>query len=136
MQRALFYFQRHGVELSTFVVDMQQIFKVSRKSFPKGGDANAADGEKVKGKKDKDKENNAKIDNGKQTHIRVDNQEKKMKKAKKTDSLHLLCGLEVACFLAHKANWIEKGVFHQIHKIRRVHKELRSNVEFVLGSVQ
>lgn len=124
MQRALFFLQRHGVELSMFNVDMQQIFKVSRKMCPKGEDASAA-GDKAKGKKEKGKESTAAAENGKQL----------MKKSKKTDCLHLMGGLEVAYFLAHKAIMIQKGVFHQIHKIRRVPKESRGTVCIVLGFV-
>ena len=106
VQRVLFFMQQLGVELSTFVVDMQQLFKVSRKFAPKGGTSNDA----------VDKENTWA---GKQPIQQV-------KKAKKTDCLHLMCGLEVACFLAHKALMIERGVFHQIHKIRRIPPHSRS----------
>lgn len=122
MQRSLFFFQQLGVELATFVVDMQQIFKVSRKFAP--GD---------KGKKDK--ENNSTIDNGKHSQNGHGKQEK-VKKSKKTDCLHLMCAAEVACFLAHKALMIERGVFHQIHKIRRIRPmEMRDSVRFVLNYV-
>jgi hypothetical protein len=106
VQRVLFFMQQLGVELSTFVVDMQQLFKVSRKFAPKGGNNNDA----------LDKENTF---TGKHPIQQV-------KKAKKTDCLHLMCGLEVACFLAHKALMIERGVFHQIHKIRRIPPDSRS----------
>ncbi len=108
VQRVLFFMQQLGVELSTFVVDMQQLFKVSRKFAPKGGMGN--DNAVV------DKENT-----GKQQTV-----PQQMKKAKKTDCLHLMCGLETACFLAHKALMIERGVFHQIHKIRRILPDQRS----------
>jgi len=133
MQRALFFFQQHGVELSTFSVDMQQIFKVCRKLSPKGGDDNA------KSEKGKNKENDATIDNGK--HQQANGQVKhapppqNMKKSKKTDCLHLMGGLEVACFLAHKAIMIKFGVFHQIHKIRRIPKESRSSVSVIISVV-
>lgn len=40
-------------------------------------------------------------------------------KKKKVDSLHLMPAVHVACFLAHKARCIEKGLFAQIHKIRK-----------------
>jgi len=106
VQRVLFFMQQLGVELSTFVVDMQQLFKVSRKFAPKGGTNNDA----------VEKEN---IFASKHPIQQV-------KKAKKTDCLHLMCGLEVACFLAHKALMIERGVFHQIHKIRRIPPDSRS----------
>eukprot|EP00579_Thalassiosira_antarctica_P021200 CAMPEP_0201959490 /NCGR_PEP_ID=MMETSP0904-20121228/6413_1 /ASSEMBLY_ACC=CAM_ASM_000553 /TAXON_ID=420261 /ORGANISM="Thalassiosira antarctica, Strain CCMP982" /LENGTH=842 /DNA_ID=CAMNT_0048505157 /DNA_START=48 /DNA_END=2576 /DNA_ORIENTATION=- len=132
MQRALFFFQQFGVELSTFTVDMQQIFKVSRKTAP-----GAASGEKVKGNKKKDKENNATIENGNHLQINGLGQHgpQNTKKSKKTDSLHLMGGLEVACFLAHKALMIKNGVFHQIQKIRRIPKESRSSVCFILSFV-
>eukprot|EP00580_Thalassiosira_gravida_P018226 CAMPEP_0201659996 /NCGR_PEP_ID=MMETSP0494-20130426/2724_1 /ASSEMBLY_ACC=CAM_ASM_000839 /TAXON_ID=420259 /ORGANISM="Thalassiosira gravida, Strain GMp14c1" /LENGTH=860 /DNA_ID=CAMNT_0048137711 /DNA_START=35 /DNA_END=2617 /DNA_ORIENTATION=- len=140
MQRALFFFQQHGVELSSFSVDMQQIFKVSRKLAPKDGDgAAAAKVEKAKCKKGKDKENNATNENGK--HSQINGQGKhapsppNMKKSKKTDCLHLMDGSEVACFLAHKAIMIEKGVFHQIHKIRKIPNESRSSVCYVVSFV-
>merc|ERR1712194_107959 len=126
MQRTLFFFQQLGVELSTFTVDMQQIFKVSRKTAP--GTA----GDKVKGNKAKGKENNATIENGKLPQMNAHGPSKhspstqNTKKSKKTDCLHLMCGLEVACFLANKALMIEKGVFQHIHKIRRIPKESRS----------
>lgn len=111
VQRVLFFMQQLGVELSTFVVDMQQLFKVSRKFAPKGGSNGAVE---------KDKENSS-ANNGQGKHPI-----QQLKKAKKTDCLHLMCGLEVACFLAHKALMIERGVFHQIHKIRRIPKDKES----------
>ena len=114
VQRVLFFMQQLGVELSTFVVDMQQLFKVSRKFAPKGGNNNDA----------AEKENTAA---GKQPV-------QQLKKAKKTDCLHLMCGLEIACFLAHKALMIERGVFHQIHKIRRITPDSRS-VRNILNNV-
>ncbi|KAL7547888.1 hypothetical protein ACHAWF_011152 [Thalassiosira exigua] len=130
MQRALFFFQKLGVELSTFSVDMQQIFKVSRKTAP------GKEGEKAKG--EKDKENVALVENGKPPPIGIPSKfaQGHAKKSKKTDCLHLMCGLEVACFLANKALMIERGVFHQIHQIRRIYpKELRDSVGFILGFV-
>eukprot|EP00986_Skeletonema_menzelii_P005696 scaffold2113_cov146-Skeletonema_menzelii.AAC.15 len=114
VQRVLFFLQQLGVELSTFVVDMQQLFKVSRKFAPKGGNSNDV----------VDKENTVV---GKQPVPQI-------KKAKKTDCLHLMCGLETACFLAHKALMIERGVFHQIHKIRRIPPDSR-NVRNILNHV-
>ena len=121
MQRTLFFLQQLGVELSTFTVDMQQIFKVSRK-IPPG----AAAGKKVIGNKNNDKENNGLQinDQGLAKHLPPTQNTKKFKK---TDCLHLMCGLEVACFLANKALMIERGVFRHIHDIRRVPKELRSS---------
>ena len=41
------------------------------------------------------------------------------KKKKKVDSLHLMPALYVASYLAHKARFIEAGIFAQIHKIRK-----------------
>jgi hypothetical protein len=87
---------------------MQQLFKVSRKLAPKGGNIDAVD-----------KENTS------AHNIQGKHPTQQVKKAKKTDCLHLMCGLEVACFLAHKALMIERGVFHQIHKIRRIPTESR-----------
>ncbi len=123
MQRVLFFLQQLGVELSTFMVDMQQIFKVTRELAHKGG--TAALGDKGKGDDDKKKERNT----TNETHA------KKAKKMAKVGCLHLLSGQEVALFLAHKALLIEKGVFHQIHKIRRIPKESRDCVRFVLDYV-
>ena len=117
MQRVLFFLQQLGVDLSSFMVDMQQIFKVTREKAPKlqppkESDAVFSDENK-------------------------DNQEKKTKKMAKVGCLHLLSGQEVALFLAHKALMIEYGVFQQIHKIRRiVPKESRDSVRFVLNYVE
>ena len=44
---------------------------------------------------------------------------KEEKKVKKVDSLHLEKAVDVACFLAHKADFIGKGLFDKIHKIRK-----------------
>jgi hypothetical protein len=110
MQRALFFLQQQGVDLSTFEVDMQQIFKVCRKKSPK----------------DKKKEGN----DGSPTA-----EGGEPKKAKKTECLLNMGGMEVACFLAHKARMIEKGVFHQIHKIRRLPHEVRGRASAVLRAV-
>jgi hypothetical protein len=123
MQRVLFFLQQRGVELSTFMVDMQQIFKVTRELHPKGGITALVD----KGKGDDDKE--------KERYSAFEMHTKKAKKMAKVGCLHLLSGQEVALFLAHKALLIEKGVFHQIHKIRRIPKESRDCVRFVLNYV-
>lgn len=40
-------------------------------------------------------------------------------KKKKTQSLHLKAAVYVACFLAHKAQFIANGVFDQIHILRK-----------------
>eukprot|EP00536_Pseudo-nitzschia_multiseries_P011708 jgi/Psemu1/308437/fgenesh1_kg.412_\ len=45
--------------------------------------------------------------------------EVKEKKMKKVDSLHLEKAVDVACFLAHKADFIGKEIFNKIHQIRR-----------------
>uniref|UniRef100_A0A7S4AME0 Uncharacterized protein n=1 Tax=Pseudo-nitzschia australis TaxID=44445 RepID=A0A7S4AME0_9STRA len=45
--------------------------------------------------------------------------EVKEKKVKKVDSLHLEKAADVACFLAHKADFIGKGIFDKIHQIRK-----------------
>jgi hypothetical protein len=128
MQRVLFFLHQLGVELITFMVDMQQIFKVTRELSHKGG--NTGRGDKVQGDGDKDKENHTA--NGKNSN---DTHAKKSKKMAKVGSLHLLSGQEVALFLAHKALLIEKGVFQQIHKIRRIPKASRNCVHFVLNYV-
>ena len=94
---------------------MQQIFKVTRELSNKGG--NTGRGDKRQGDGDKDKENHTVTKNGKNSN---DAHAKKAKKIAKVGSLHLLSGQEVALFLAHKALLIEKGVFQQIHKIRRI----------------
>ena len=44
---------------------------------------------------------------------------KEEKKVKKVDSLHLEKAVDVACFLAHKADFIGNGLFDKIHKIRK-----------------
>jgi hypothetical protein len=130
MQRVLFFLHQLGVELITFMVDMQQIFKVTRELSHKGG--NTGRGDKVQGDGDKDKENHTATKNGKNSN---DTHAKKAKKMAKVGSLHLLSGQEVALFLAHKALLIEKGVFQQIHKIRRIPKASRNCVHFVLNYV-
>ena len=118
---------------------MQQLIKISRQKAPKGGDT-AATGGKSKVNKEKDKENNATIENGKPSKANEQGNNHaptplNMKKAKKTDCHHLRCGLEVACYLTHKALMIEKGVFHQIHKIWRIPKESRNTVRYILNVV-
>ena len=96
MQRMLFFLHRKGVDLRTFDMDTQQFRHVSREkdiTKSKNGDKN------------KDK-----------TVLDVKDSELKMKKV---DSLHLEKAVNVACFLAHKAGFIGKGIFDSIHKIRR-----------------
>ena len=93
MQRMLFFLHKNGIDLRTFDMDTQQLLHVSReKEDPKKKDKTG------EGKPAKNKE------------------EKKMKKV---DSLHLERAADVACFLAHKAELIGKGVFDKIHRIRK-----------------
>lgn len=49
----------------------------------------------------------------------TDGEQSKEKKKKKVESLYLQPAVFVACFLAHKARFIGKGIFDQIHKIRK-----------------
>jgi hypothetical protein len=93
MQRMLFFLNRKGVDLRTFEMDTQQFRHVARDKEPKSKDK---DGENKDGDK-KDGE----------------------KKVKKVDSLHLEKAVHVACFLAHKASFIGRGIFACIHKIRK-----------------
>jgi hypothetical protein len=133
MQRVLFFLQQMGVDLSTFVVDMQQIFKVSRESATKSDHG--------KGKSEHDKENKVTSKNCKLWQVNGGHDGSQApplhhtKKPKKLDCLQLLSAQEVAFFLAHKALMIEKGVFHQIHKIRRTPKESRGSVRSILNFV-
>lgn len=124
MQRVLFFLQQLGVDLSSFMVDMQQIFKVTREKVPKVQPLKEGD----------DTQDNV---NTTMTNSKLESQEKKTKKMAKVGCLHLLSGQEVALFLAHKALMIEYGVFQQIHKIRRIlPKESRDSVRFVLSFVE
>ena len=103
MQRMLFFLNRKGVDLRTFEMDTQQFRHVARDKEPKSKDK---DGEKKDGdKKDRDKKDKDKKDGE--------------KKVKKVDSLHLEKAVHVACFLAHKASFIGRGIFACIHKIRK-----------------
>ena len=90
MQRMLMFLYGRGVPLDSFLVDVQQIFHVSREirdeNTPKGGKC-----------------------------------DENVKKAKKTNSLHLMPGCEVALFLSHKAKLIRNCVFSKIHQIRSIH---------------
>jgi hypothetical protein len=124
MQRVLFFLQQLGVDLSSFMVDMQQIFKVTREKAPKS-------------QPPKEGDDNQDNDNTTMKNSKLESQEKKTKKMAKVGCLHLLSGQEVALFLAHKALMIEYGVFQQIHKIRRIFpKESRDSVHFVLSYVE
>ncbi len=101
MQRMVFFLHHTGVDLSSILIDMQQIMRVSREKSdmctPKGG--------KVVSKENEDPTNTHQV---------------KTKKAKKSDSLYMKSGTYVALFLGHKASMIEHGVFHHLHKIKRV----------------
>lgn len=96
IQRMLFFLYRKNVDLRTFEMDTQQLLHVSREK---------EDFKKVV-KLGKDCKN-------------VKGREKEEKKMKKVDSLHLEKAVDVACFLAHKADFIGKGIFDNIHKIRK-----------------
>lgn len=95
MQRMLFFLHRKGVDLRTFEMDTQQFRHVSREK----------DG--------------AKLDDGDKTKNKSKNENETEKKSKKIDNLHLEKAVNVACFLAHKANFIGNGIFDNIHKIRK-----------------
>jgi hypothetical protein len=100
MQRMLFFLHRKGVDLRTFEMDTQQLSHVSREK---------EDPKKKSGK-------------GKMGHSSGDGKSskgKEEKKVKKVDSLHLEKAVDVACFLAHKADFIGNGLFDKIHKIRK-----------------
>jgi len=134
MQRVLFFLQQLGVDLSSFMVDMQQIFKVTREKAPKVQPPKESDEAlDIKGPGDDNQDN----ENTTMKCSKLESQVKKTKKMAKVGCLHLLSGQEVALFLAHKALMIEYGVFQQIHKIRRiVPKESRDSVRFVLSYVE
>jgi hypothetical protein len=100
MQRMLLFLYRKGVDLRTFEVDTQQLSHLSREKDTK-----------LKEKKSK---NGNKDDGGSS----ISNSCKK-EKAKKVDSLHLEKAIDVACYLAHKADFIGKGIFDKIHQIRK-----------------
>lgn len=107
MQRMLYHLYHCGVDLNSFLVDMQQIMHVSREVrdalTPKGH----GDGEEVS------------------CH----------KKAKKTDSLHLKDATFVALFLAHKARSIGLGLFKIIHRIRPIKRIEPCSVTIILDAV-
>jgi hypothetical protein len=89
MQRMLFFLYLEGVDLRTFEVDTQQILHVARD-------------------KDLPKQKNDLVEESAKTE-----------KRKKIESLHLMPGVLVACFLAHKARFIGEGIFSQIRQIRK-----------------
>jgi hypothetical protein len=91
MQRMLLFIHRKLVDLNTFEIDMQQLIHVSRE-------------------KDDAKKKRLSDD---------DDKTKDEKKMKKVDSLHLARAVDVACYLAHKADFIGKGIFNRIHIIRK-----------------
>lgn len=124
MQRMLYYLYNCGVDLNSFYVDMQQIMHVSREvrdaQTPKGmGDSN----------KGNDDSNNDTEKGETNATIPV------VKKAKKTDSLHLKDATFVALFLGHKARSIGKGLFKMIHKIRPLRRVEPNSVTTILDSV-
>jgi hypothetical protein len=90
MQRMLLFIHRKLVDLRTFEIDMQQLMHVSREK-----------------------------DDPKKKKVGGDDKTKDEKKMKKVDSLHLARAVDVACYLAHKADFIGKGIFNRIHKIRK-----------------
>jgi hypothetical protein len=107
MQRMLYHVYHCGVDLSSFLVDMQQIMHVSREvrdaRTPKGH------GEGAPGVCPK--------------------------KAKKTDSLYLKDATFVALFLAHKARSIGLGLFKMIHRIRPIKRIDPCSVTIILDAV-
>jgi hypothetical protein len=119
MQRMLFHLHHLGVDLNSFLVDMQQIMHVSREvreaRTPKGG--TGCDG-------------GAAVDeNDEAAAIPV------AKKAKKTVSLQLKTATFVALFLGHKARSIGKGVFSMVHKIRPLRRVEPNSVRSVLTQI-
>jgi len=121
MQRMLYHLYHRGVDLHSFLVDMQQIMHVSREvrdaRTPKGGtgcdNAVAETNDETSGAPSIAKE----------------------KKAKKTDSLHLKDATFVGLFLGHKARSIGKGIFSMIHKIRPLRRVEPNSVKTILAQV-
>jgi len=102
IQSMLLFLYRKGVDLRTFEMDTQQLLHVSRE-------------------KDEFKKKAAKLNknsNGRELR-KNKGKDKEEKKLKKVDSLHLEIAVDVACFLSHKADFIGKGIFDKIHKIRK-----------------
>lgn len=98
MQRMLLFLHRKGVDLRTLEVDTQQLSRLSREKETKPRDKKSKSG----------------------TKDEVDAASSgKKEKTKKVDSLHLEKAIDVACYLAHKADFIGKGIFDQIHQIRK-----------------
>jgi hypothetical protein len=115
----LFHLHHLGVDLNSFLVDMQQIMHVSREvreaRTPKGG--TGCDG-------------GAAVDeNDEAAALPV------AKKAKKTVSLQLKTATFVALFLGHKARSIGKGVFSMVHKIRPLRRVEPNSVRSVLTQI-
>ena len=115
MQRMLYYLYHSGVDLRSFLVDMQQIMHVSREvrdaRTPKGGT------------------------DGGTAPISVHAHALCPKKAKKTDSLYLKDATFVALFLAHKARCIGMGLLRMIHKIRPIKRVQSCSVTMILDAV-
>lgn len=121
MQRMLYHLYHRGVDLHSFLVDMQQIMHVSREvrdaRTPKGGTGC----------------DNAVAEANDETSVAPSIA--KEKKAKKTDSLHLKDATFVALFLGHKARSIGKGLFSMIHKIRPLRRVEPNSVTTILAQV-
>jgi hypothetical protein len=120
MQRMLYHLYHRGVDLHSFLVDMQQIMHVSREvrdaRTPKGGTGC----------------DNAVAEANDETSVAPSIA--KDKKAKKTDSLHLKDATFVALFLGHKARSIGKGLYSMIHKIRPL-RRIPNSVTTILAQV-
>lgn len=132
MQRVLFHLYHKGIDLRTFEMDIQQILHINRDGEDKA---------KSKSKRQHPIDNLEKQSTGPDTaivpsdvisnklaNISPSNDEKDKKK-RKTESLHLMPAILVACFLAHKARFIGEGIFSQIHKIRKHGAEITNVTE-------
>ena len=96
MQRMLYHLYQSGVDLSSFEVDMQQIIHIVREK---------ADNITTKGHHTAEK-------------IIQQTAAGKIKKTKKTASLHLKPAIFVADFLGHKASMMGVGLFNQINSLQ------------------
>jgi len=122
MQRMLYYLYQCGVDLTSFLVDTQQIMHVSREVR----DAHTPKGESTN--------DNAPVESATLTEGNEPSAPA-AKKARKTDSLHLKDATFVALFLAHKARSIGKGLFGMIHKIRPLRRVEPCSVATILEAV-
>ena len=120
MQRCLFFMHRKGVDLRTFDIDIQQISHVSRGAAAAGGGGGtsnnnvnsapvAAGGNDNKTAAAESSANN--------NNVEKTNNSNNNKKKKKVDTLQLENAVIVACFLAHKARFIGRGIFRRIQQI-------------------